>query len=158
MTRRDQIIAAARDVLEEDGLDAVTMRRLGDQLGIQAPSIYKHFTGRDEILTMLQADAVAEFGKLLTRASSRTPGGIAAMARAYRRWALRHPSLYQLMMRHPLDRAQLPDGLEATAEQPVLAAAGGDRNRARALWAVAHGLEAIQSRPMRCVKLNSPHL
>jgi len=76
VTRRDQIIAAARDVLEEDGLDAVTMRRLGDQLGIQAPSIYKHFTGRDEILTMLQADAVAE---TVTRdpsaaASCRGPG------------------------------------------------------------------------------------
>jgi len=144
MTRREQIVDAAREVLERDGLDAVTMRRLADELGIQAPSLYKHVSGRDEILALLQANGLAEFGRAVAEATAGTPGGIAGMAAAYRTWALQHAALYSLMTRRPLDRGRLPEGLEATAEAPLLAAVGQDRATARALWAVAHGLVDLE--------------
>jgi AcrR family transcriptional regulator len=38
------------DVADAEGLDAVTMRRLGAELGVEAMSLYKHVAGKDEIL------------------------------------------------------------------------------------------------------------
>jgi len=144
MTRTAQIVSVAREVLETDGLEAVTMRRLADELGIKAPSLYKHVKSRDEILAALQTQAVAELGELLKGGAPADRTGMAGVAARYRAWALQHPALYNLMMRQPLDRERLPSGLEAEAESPVLALAGGDRARARALWAVAHGLVDLE--------------
>jgi len=129
------------------------MRRLADELGIAAPSLYKHISGRDEILALLQASGLEEFGRAVAEATAGEPaggggdiaaGGIAAMAATYRTWALHHAALYSLMTRRPLDRGRLPEGLEATAEAPLLAAVGQDRATARALWAVAHGLVDLE--------------
>jgi hypothetical protein len=40
--RAREIVAVARDVLETEGAEALTMRRLADRLGIRAPSLYRH--------------------------------------------------------------------------------------------------------------------
>jgi hypothetical protein len=48
------------------------------------------------------------------------------------------------MARRPLSRGQIADGVEAAARAPVPALAGGDINRARALWALAHGLVDLE--------------
>jgi len=44
--RAGQIVATARLLLEREGPEALTMRRLGEELGIRAPSLYKHLTGK----------------------------------------------------------------------------------------------------------------
>ena len=68
MTRRDEAIDAAERVLEREGLPAVTMRRLADELGIRAPSLYKHLAGKGEILTALQDRALARIAAALAAA------------------------------------------------------------------------------------------
>ena len=40
--RARRIVTAARGVLESEGADAVTMRRVADELGVRAASLYKH--------------------------------------------------------------------------------------------------------------------
>ncbi len=40
--RAQEIVAEARELLEEEGAEALTMRRLAERLGIRAPSLYKH--------------------------------------------------------------------------------------------------------------------
>jgi AcrR family transcriptional regulator len=52
---RERITAAALAVIDAEGLDAATMRRLAAELGVQAPSLYNHVASKDAIL-----DAVAE--------------------------------------------------------------------------------------------------
>jgi AcrR family transcriptional regulator len=52
---RDRIAATALDVIDSEGLAAVTMRRVADALGVQAPSLYNHVRSKEELL-----DAVAE--------------------------------------------------------------------------------------------------
>ena len=58
MSRREEITIAARALLEEQGEDALTMRNLADRLGIKAPSLYKHVSSRQEIETLLAAEAL----------------------------------------------------------------------------------------------------
>lgn len=47
---KDRILEAAVDVADRDGLDALTMRRLGAELGFEAMSLYKHVANKEEIL------------------------------------------------------------------------------------------------------------
>jgi hypothetical protein len=50
------------------------------------------------------------------------------------------PHLYRLLNDDPLDRSLLAAGTEHSAVAPVVRAAGGDRDLARAVWAFAHGI------------------
>lgn len=54
---RSVIIAAALDLLDEVGLEGLTMRKLAEKLGVQAPSIYWHFSGKPALLDDM-ADAM----------------------------------------------------------------------------------------------------
>lgn len=54
---REQVLAAAIDLADEEGLAAVTMRRLGERLGVEAMSLYNHVANKDDIVDGI-ADAV----------------------------------------------------------------------------------------------------
>jgi AcrR family transcriptional regulator len=47
---KERILRAAVDVADRDGLGALTMRRLGKDLGFEAMAIYKHVANKEEIL------------------------------------------------------------------------------------------------------------
>lgn len=130
---------AARALLEEQGEEALTMRNLADRLGIKAPSLYKHVRSRQEIETLLAAQALTEIGETLG-----AEGDLEAMGRSYRNWALANPGLYRVATTRPLDRENLPEGVEDAAAAPLLEALAGDRPRARAVWALAHGLTLLE--------------
>ncbi len=44
-----QIATAAQDLIDAEGLDALSMRALGDRVGIRAASIYKHFKNKEAV-------------------------------------------------------------------------------------------------------------
>jgi len=46
---RDRILRAALRIADEEGLDALTMRRLGQELGVQAMSLYNHVANKDDL-------------------------------------------------------------------------------------------------------------
>ena len=52
---RDRVVTAAVEFIEDQGLPALTMRRLGEQLGVEAMSLYRYVPSREELL-----DAVVE--------------------------------------------------------------------------------------------------
>ncbi len=57
---RDRVLAAAMDLADEDGIDALTMRRLADQLGVEAMSIYHHLPNKGAILDGLAEQVFLE--------------------------------------------------------------------------------------------------
>jgi TetR/AcrR family transcriptional regulator, tetracycline repressor protein len=58
---RPMMIAAALDLLDEFGLDGLTLRRLASRLDVQAPAIYWHFKNKQELLDEM-ASAVLRVG------------------------------------------------------------------------------------------------
>src|SRR5262245_47848044 len=46
---RERILRAAIQIADEEGLDALTMRRLGHELGVQAMSLYNHVANKDDL-------------------------------------------------------------------------------------------------------------
>ncbi|MFI9598816.1 TetR/AcrR family transcriptional regulator [Streptomyces sp. NPDC052043] len=93
---RRTIAGAALAVIDEEGADALTVRRIADRLGVRAPSLYNHVPSRDDIL-----DAVTELiiEKIdFTALDSPDPHtGIAALARSYRRAFGAHPNAVGLI-------------------------------------------------------------
>ncbi|KNB54051.1 TetR/AcrR family transcriptional regulator [Streptomyces caatingaensis] len=138
--RQRQIARAARQLLDAEGPDAVTMRRIADVLGIKAPSLYKHVPDKTALEALLITEGFVELAEALEAVAGRLP----ALGRAYRRYALHHPHLYRLMNYRPLRRDLLPPGVEDRAAFPLLAAVGHDGDRARALWAFAHGMVSLE--------------
>lgn len=119
------------------------MRRLGHELGIKAPSLYKHLPGRDGVVAQLVDDTLFESGDRMHSAVSAAPadttgGPVAALLAAYRDFGRDHPNLYRLVMAGNLPRPALTPGLEEWAGEPFYRATA-DPHRAQALWAFAHG-------------------
>lgn len=137
--RRRQIVAAARTLLEQDGPEALTMRRLAARVGITAPSLYKHFPDKSSVVSALADVMLRETAEALEAAESAAPGSFPALATAYRTHALAHPHLYRLTTGRPL-----PPELEERAAAPLFRALAGDEGCARAAWAFAHGMVTME--------------
>lgn len=144
MSRRDEIIDVAREILERGNADGVTMQAIADQLGIKSPSLYKHVANKQAVETALIAGGFAEQAERFVAAVDGQPDAVHAIASAYRQWARSNPNLYALMTTNPIKRDELPDGVEAAAAQPLVDAVHGDEPRARALWAFAHGMVSLE--------------
>jgi len=57
---RDRVLGAAMELADREGIDALTMRRLADELGVEAMSIYYHLPNKDAILEGLVETTFAE--------------------------------------------------------------------------------------------------
>src|ERR1019366_8559329 len=128
--RATEVVEAARQLLESEGPDALTMRRLGDALGIRAPSIYKHFPGKSAVELALIEDALVELGHALHQAvvearAAGTGDAVTPLMATYRAHALAHPNLYRLATSAPLPRHDMAAGLEAWAGEPFYVGTGG---------------------------------
>jgi AcrR family transcriptional regulator len=147
--RRREVAAAALAILETEGPDGLTMRAVGDAVGMRAPSLYKHVADKEELTALVIAAVFEDWGTTMREAlaalGSRAgrPRRMRALASAYRGWALAHPHLYRLATEGELRRDLLPEGLEAWAAQPIVEAAGGE-DVARAAWAFAHGMTILE--------------
>ena len=142
--RSRQIVAAARELLEQDGLEGLSMRRVAERVGIRAPSLYKHLPDKRALEAALISDGLAEWADLAERAAGENDDALDAVGQTYRSFAQKHPHLYRLMTERALPRETLATGVEARAAQVMIDAAGGDANLARALWAFAHGMTILE--------------
>jgi AcrR family transcriptional regulator len=143
--RGAQIVEAARRLLEGEGPDSLTMRRLAEELGMQAPSLYKHFPGKAGVELALIEDALGDIGEVSHRVIHQAgpESRLMALLHAYRRHCVTHPNLYRLATGGPLLRDQLPPGLEEWAGNPWFVVTG-DASLSQALWSFAHGMVILE--------------
>src|SRR5689334_16456765 len=92
-SRRAQIVAAARRLLEEDGPDALSMRNVAAEIGIRAPSLYEHVADKRALESAIIAAGLHEQGVAYRAALAENPDGdpLTVIARTWRTWALEHP-------------------------------------------------------------------
>jgi AcrR family transcriptional regulator len=144
------LLRAAGKILEKEGLEALTLRRLSRRTGVSPAAPYRHFRQREALLAALAAEGYAMLGRAQREAAA--AGGLRAMGEAYVRFALRHPQRFRLMFGGQLKIAQHP-GLRDVALKTfeglsgALAARVGDASGARdasiAAWALVHGLAQL---------------
>ncbi|MFJ1794748.1 TetR/AcrR family transcriptional regulator C-terminal domain-containing protein [Kitasatospora griseola] len=96
------VTAAAVALIDAEGLEALTMRRLGTELGVTAMSLYRHLPNRDAVLASAVNLLIAEV-RLDLPPGTDWPTALHAFATAYRRMLLAHPRAVPLLATHPVD-------------------------------------------------------
>jgi len=92
---RDAIVAAAIQILDRDGLAALSMRKLADELGTGAASLYWHVGSKDGLLDLVMDEIIGE-GKIPDPDPSRWQEQLKQIARDQRGASLRHPWLVRV--------------------------------------------------------------
>ncbi|MFE1437473.1 TetR/AcrR family transcriptional regulator [Streptomyces sp. NPDC058739] len=147
---RAACLRAARELLEEDGSAALSMRAVARRAGVSATAPYRHYEDRDALVSAVAAEGYRELAGQLATAhpAPSTPDDLAAVAAAYVRFALDHPALFRAMFAEPCDPAS-EERVAATAViteyvQGIVRAAfpgAGDVSAlSTTVWALVHGL------------------
>lgn len=163
---RDQILSCACDLYVEEGLDALSMRRMAERLGVTAPALYRHYENKERVLV----DLVGEAYRVLLGYLSRALEGDTPWERflragdGYLDFALEQPRMYQVLYAAPdiIGLEALPE--ETAAQACAIGQFWNDRVRecmdaglfergdpeevSATLWAHAHGLISIWLRGM----------
>jgi AcrR family transcriptional regulator len=140
---RERVLRAAIDVADRDGIAAVSMRRIGQELGVEAMSLYNHVSGKEALLDAMVDRLAAEVNAAVAALDTPDPaidwrGALRGRALAARdvllghRWA---PSVLQTRTTMSLDIVRYYDGVVG-----ILRAGGFSNDLAH------HSLHALGSR------------
>ncbi|WP_428485529.1 TetR/AcrR family transcriptional regulator [Rhodopila sp.] len=153
-SRHDLIIAAARDLAEAEGWEAVTTRRLADLVEYSQPVLYSHFDGKGAIVRAVAIEGFEDLAAQLRQAQSAVdePGlALRAVCSAYLTFAAERPALYQAMFVLPIDvkfaSEDTPSPLKAAFGELISALRPFDAHpalRAEITWAALHGLAVLR--------------
>ena len=151
---REQVISAASQLSDAEGLDKLTLTRVAGMLGVRQPALYRHVGGFDDLLRSLSLRGREILAQRLTDAAVGLSGddAVAAVGHAWRKMVRDHPGIYAATDRYPCAG---DSELEAAVER-VLAVLGQalrgydlsevDRvHAARALRSAFHGFSHLES-------------
>jgi AcrR family transcriptional regulator len=142
--RAQQIVEVALELLEEEGPDGVSMRLVAARLGVRAPSLYKHLPDKAAMENAMIAIGLRRQGAALEAGRRESDDELWGVVRAFRRWALEHRHLYELMMARSLDPGPLVRSAELVAGRALREAMAGDAVGALTLWSFGHGLVTLE--------------
>lgn len=94
---RERVVAAAVTLVDRDGLEGFSLRRLAAELGVDPMSIYNHVENKDDLLDAVVASVMAEIS-LSTDELTPWPDQVRDSARSFRKAALAHPNVATLML------------------------------------------------------------
>lgn len=142
---RGSLLDAARQVLEQEGPNALSLRDLARRTGVSHAAPYRHFANRQALLAALAAEGFSELARHM-RAEERK--SLKSMGRAYVGFAVANPSLYKLMFSPELDRKKPQQLNDAAADafgllQGKAGAISHQHSGSLAAWAMVHGLSQI---------------
>lgn len=152
------LLRAAGEMLEREGLDAVTLRGLAAAAGVSRTAPYRHFSDKEELLASVAAEGMRALREDMARAAEgAAPEGpsarVEAVMDAYAGAALARPAHYRLIFGAQLSGREHPGlvaeasaafgllaGLVSEAQAARLGGAGSPVPAAGLLWSTVHGL------------------
>jgi len=97
---RANILKAAREIVQDEGWQGLSMRKIADRIEYTAPIIYEYFSNKEAILQELTCKGFSILTKDLEQAKGQSPDPavqLEAMWMAYWHFALKQKEMYQLM-------------------------------------------------------------
>jgi len=150
---RAALLSAARALLDEGGVPAVTLREAARRAGVSPAATYRHFADKDALLVALAVQGFGEFAAAMKAAFEASREPMADMGVAYVQFAVDRPGLFRLMFGPAVaDRSKSPELLEVIARATQLFDSGmksrkdvapGDPVAALRSWATMHGLAML---------------
>jgi TetR/AcrR family transcriptional regulator, tetracycline repressor protein len=99
---REVIVQAALESIDRDGSQGLTMRGLAQDLGVEAMSLYRYVSGREDLLEAVVAVLLEGLSDLDEQLGKTWQGYLQGLAHAVRRIAVEHPAAFPLVAtRHP---------------------------------------------------------
>ena len=151
-TSTEEIVSAARELLESRGIEAVTMKEVAERVGVKAPSLYKRVRDRADLLHQVANGVAVELAAVLDEAA--TTGDprrdLAALATAFRAWAHGAPAGYSLLTSPVPDEWRVDPELNVRTSAAIRRATAelvGDEqalDAARTFVAFAHGFVSLE--------------
>ena len=156
---RSEIVGAAEKLLLSSGSDeAVSIRAVATAVGVTAPSIYRHFADKDQLILAVCESQFGNFNEVMLAAArgATTPmDELQAMGEAYIQFGLDHPEAYAVMFMRPpseflaLEGAGRPEAYLGVVDLVKRAVEAGQMETknvdlaAQVIWAAVHGLTSL---------------
>ena len=101
---RERILEAAWRLAERDGLASLSLRDLGREVGMRAPSLYRYFPSKNAIYDAMFAESVRMLGEAVAKRPVRDDPRDTLRERVKRfvRFLTKHPIRYQLIDHRPI--------------------------------------------------------
>jgi AcrR family transcriptional regulator len=154
------LLASAADILESEGPDALSVRRIAATAGVAPMGVYNHFESKSGIIEALYIQGFARLGAAMRAMAEIADPSEALLdgARRYRELALAHPMAYQLMFLRAVPRFEPTDyalgectdayeHLVAAVERAMQAgviAEAEPTETAQLIWATIHGWVSLE--------------
>ena len=157
---RRALIDQALRTIHTAGVEGLTLRRVGEALGVSRTALYRHFSDKQGLVAAVAREGFRTFRRALVDAweqRGRGRGGFEAMGEAYLQFAVAHPSHYRVMFGRFMEScARDPELInEATGAFQALVDALLEGQRegwvrqddpvilARFVWSVTHGIAML---------------
>lgn len=154
---RQHLISSAVALLTEEGVAAISLRRIARAAGVSHGAPLRHFAGRAELLSAVATEGFAELrrrGKALPQTTAQER--LLAACRLYLSFAMDNPAMFELMFRHDLIDLREPElaaehkavlglftDLVTHAQADGWRAGADPRPLAASLWAALHGIAEL---------------
>jgi AcrR family transcriptional regulator len=158
--KQRQLLDAAARVVAEEGVRALSIRRLAAAVGTSTMAVYTWYGSKPNLMRAVYREAFSRFNDALHAALGDDDPlvELVRLGRAYRTYALAHPNFYEVMFGHSLAsfQPQPPEDAElALATFDLLAAsvgravadgllAGDPHQVAWQIWAAVHGAVSLE--------------
>ena len=145
---RNGLLEAARGILEEQDLSALTLRAVARRAGVSHAAPYRHFPNHEALLVELGLEGFAELRQFIQEAGKMAgpeSDRIANIGAAYMRFVAKRPAVARLMFGPQLPHREKFPALGAAAEAigAEIGAALSDPTLGLAVWAAVHGLAML---------------
>jgi AcrR family transcriptional regulator len=98
---RDRIVTAALTLIDEEGLTALSTRRLAAQLGVSGPSLYNHFATKEAILDAAADTVIAQVDVSMFTGGRDWRTALTEWGRSYRAALTDHPHIVPFLATGP---------------------------------------------------------
>jgi AcrR family transcriptional regulator len=157
---RRALVDEALRTIDRQGVEALTLRGVGEALGVSRTALYRHFADKQALVAAVAREGFRTFRQALVDAwenHGRGRAGFEAMGEAYLRFALDHPSHYRVMFGRFVESKACDPELagDANAAFQALVDALVDQQRAgevrdddparlaQFVWSVTHGVAML---------------
>lgn len=156
---REMILVATEDILDQEGLNGLSIRKIADRIGYSSGTLYQIFGSLDELIVEAH---IRSFQRLYRELETVEIGddpeaALLALARVYLRFAQKYPRRWSAVFQHSLPKGHdLPeryhihvDGLLGLGRKALAPLYGsefdeGARQNARIIWASLYGIVSLE--------------
>ncbi len=156
---KDALVQTALEMVENDGVESITLRDLTKKIGTSRSALYRHFDSKDELMKAVVKAGFEKFHNFIAPAimnNESVLNKLYAVGKSYIEFAIKNPNLYRMMFGHELqnereDSCDIKDEDDAPSFHALVSLVVEAQNsklfkkddpilQSTVIWSMMHGL------------------